>query len=74
VSALVLGDYGAVGAQVASQLRGRRRRLGAGRDRPTPTERGAAFVDITATAAYVAALERLGPLRPVLVVSAWHPG
>jgi 3-hydroxyisobutyrate dehydrogenase-like beta-hydroxyacid dehydrogenase len=37
-------------------------------------ERGAAFVDITATSAYVARLERLRPPRPVLVSVVLHPG
>jgi saccharopine dehydrogenase-like NADP-dependent oxidoreductase len=38
------------------------------------TEQGAAFVDITATAAYVAALERLKPPRPVLLSVGIAPG
>jgi saccharopine dehydrogenase-like NADP-dependent oxidoreductase len=37
-------------------------------------ERGAAFVDITATSGYVAALERLRPPRPVLVSVGLAPG
>ena len=37
-------------------------------------ERVAAFVDITATSAYVAALERLRPRRPVLVSVGLAPG
>jgi hypothetical protein len=37
-------------------------------------EHGAAFVDITATAGYVAALERLRPPRPVLVSVGLAPG
>jgi saccharopine dehydrogenase-like NADP-dependent oxidoreductase len=106
VRALVLGGYGAVGAEVASQLRtgGDDGLVAAGRDparadqlvdlheagaasyraalasvdvvvnaagvedpalAATAAERGAAFVDTTATCAYVAGLERLGPPRPV---------
>ncbi|KAB2386211.1 NAD-dependent epimerase/dehydratase family protein [Actinomadura montaniterrae] len=38
------------------------------------TARGAAFVDITATASYVAALERLDPPRPVLLSVGLAPG
>ena len=37
-------------------------------------EHGAAFVDITATSGYVAALERLRPPRPVLVSVGLAPG
>jgi hypothetical protein len=110
----VLGGYGAVGAEVASQLRaGGDEAVVAGRD-PTradrvvdlhepgaatyrtalaridvvvnaagvedpalaaiAAERGAAFVDITATSGYVAALERLRPPRPVLVSVGLAPG
>ena len=112
--ALVLGGYGAVGAEVASQLRaGGDEAVVAGRD-PARADRvvdlhepgaatyraalarvdvvvnaagvedpalaaiaagrGAAFVDITATSGYVAALERLRPLRPVLVSVGLAPG
>ncbi|MQY09692.1 NAD-dependent epimerase/dehydratase family protein [Actinomadura macrotermitis] len=38
------------------------------------TARGAAFVDITATASYIAALERLDPPRPVLLSVGLAPG
>jgi len=107
VRALVPGGYGAVGAEVVSELRAggddspvagrdpaRADRVvdfhepggasyraalasvdvvvnAAGVEDPAvaaiAAERGAAFVDITATSAYVAALELLRPRRPVLV-------
>jgi hypothetical protein len=110
----MLGGYGAVGAEVASQLRaGGDDCLVAGRDparadrvvdlhqpgaatyqaalagvdvvvnaagvedpalAALATEGGAAFVDITATTAYVARLERLRPPRPVLVSVGLAPG
>jgi len=38
------------------------------------TDHGAAFVDITASTGYVAALERLGPPRPVLLSVGLAPG
>ncbi|MFS1301065.1 NAD-dependent epimerase/dehydratase family protein [Streptosporangium longisporum] len=38
------------------------------------TEHGAAFVDVTATTAYVTALERLAPPRPVLLSVGLAPG
>jgi len=114
VKALVLGGYGAVGAEIVSELgAGGDHCLVAGRDparadrvvdlrepgltsyraalasvdvvvnaagvenpalAAIATERGAAFVDITATTAYVAALERLRPPRPVLVSVGLAPG
>jgi hypothetical protein len=114
VRALVLGGYGAVGAEVVSELRaGGDDGLVAGRDparadqvvdlrqpgaatyrtavasvdvvvnaagiedpalAAIAAEHGAAFVDITATSAYVAALERLRPPRPVLVSVGLAPG
>jgi Saccharopine dehydrogenase NADP binding domain len=114
LKALVLGGYGAVGAEVVSELRaGGDDCLLAGRDparadrvvdlhepdaaayrtalagvdvvvnaagvenpalAAIAAERGAAFVDITATSEYVAALERLRPPRPVLVSVGLAPG
>lgn len=114
MKALVLGGYGAVGAEVVSELgAGGDDCLVAGRD-PARADRvvdlhepgattyrnalarvdvvvnaagvenpalaaiaaqhGAAFVDITATSGYVAALERLRPPRPVLVSVGLAPG
>jgi saccharopine dehydrogenase-like NADP-dependent oxidoreductase len=112
VTTLVLGGYGAVGAQVMAELKADGHVvLAAGRDRARAdrvvelrdlgsyaralaqvdlvinasgledpalvalaSDHGAAFIDISASTKYIAALERLEPRRPVLLSVGLAPG